>query len=158
MRLRLLCVLVLLAANLAWAGDTTVAPARIEIGGRSIDVSSAVAKLPRQSVSATAHGQASAFEGYDLLETLNAAGLTPAENLKGKQLTRLVRISARDGYEVVFALAELDPTLGHARMLLADREDGRALAQDSGPWRLVIPAEARPARWIRQVAVIRVTD
>ena len=158
MRLRLLCALALLVAAPSWAGDTPVASARIEIGGHAMDVQSAVAKLPRQSVSATAHGQAATYEGYDLLETLKAAGLTPAESLKGKQLTRLVRISARDGYEVVFALADLDPTLGHARILLVDREDGRALAQDSGPWRLVIPAEARPARWVRQVAVIRVTD
>lgn len=158
MRLRFLWMLALLAATPLWAADANLSAARIEVGGRPVDIGTAVTTLQRRSVSATAHGQAAAYEGYDLLDTLKAAGLTPAESLKGKQLARLIRITARDGYEVVFALADLDPTLGNAHVLLADRENGQPLSPDTGPWRLVIPAEARPARWVRQIAVIRVTD
>ncbi|WNL44496.1 molybdopterin-dependent oxidoreductase [Dyella sp. BiH032] len=158
MRLRVLWVFALLVAVPSWAVDANPSAAIIEIGGRSVDIQAAVAKLPRQSISATAHGRTSTYEGYDLREVLKAAGLATAESLKGKQLTRLVRVSARDGYEAVFALADLDPTLGNAHILLADRENGQAMSPGDGPWRLVIPAEARPARWVRQVAVIRVTD
>lgn len=158
MRLRMLWLLVLFAAAPLWAAEGTTPSATIDIGGHAVDLQVVVTKLQRRSLSATAHGKTSTYEGYDLLDALKAAGLSPAESLKGKQLTRLVRVSARDGYQVVFALADLDPTLGNTRILLADRENGQAMPSDTGPWRLVIPAEARPARWIRQVTTIEVTD
>lgn len=113
--------------------------------------------LPRQSVSATAHGKTARYDGYSLLAVLKAAGVSPVQSLRGKNLRLSVRISAADGYQAVFALAELDPTIGNRQVLLVDRENGASLPAGDGPWRLVVPADGRPARWARQVTSIAVS-
>lgn len=63
---------------------------------------------------------------------------------------------ASDGYRIVLALSDLDPSLGGRRILLADRVDGKPLPADEAPWRLIIPGDQRPARSARQVITIRV--
>jgi hypothetical protein len=65
-------------------------------------------------------------------------------------------VEAADGYRVVLALADLDPTLGGRRILLADRMDGKPLPPDEAPWRLIIVGDQRPSRSARQVVTIRV--
>ena len=67
-------------------------------------------------------------------------------------------VSAPDGYRVVFALSELDPTLGNRQVLLVDRENGQPLPAGTGPWRLVVPSDPRPARWVREVNAIAVSN
>ena len=37
-------------------------------------------------------------------------------------------------------------------------EDGQPLPVDDGPLRLVVPSDKRPARWVRQVVRIVVSD
>jgi hypothetical protein len=76
----------------------------------------------------------------------------------GGNFARVVSVGARDGYRVAFALAELDPSLGNRTVVLADRCNGAPLSAEDGPWRLVVPGESRPARWIRQVDSIRVLE
>jgi hypothetical protein len=127
--------------------------------GKTVTLSGqALAALPNETVKATAHGKTSTFSGYDLRAVLTAAGVKPLESLRGKQLRRVVTATAADGYEVVFALAELDPSLGNRKVLLADRENGAPLSAKDGPWRLVVPADGRPARWERQVLALKITD
>ncbi|WP_254448541.1 hypothetical protein [Spirosoma rhododendri] len=65
-------------------------------------------------------------------------------------------MKAADGYEVVFALAELDPDFSTRTILLADSVDGAPLADGMGPYRVVVPGEKKPARWIRQVTEMAV--
>ena len=117
-----------------------------------------LAALPRQPVEASAHGQSLHCEGVELLALLRKAGAMPAEPLRGAQLARVVRVDARDGYRAAFSLAELDPSLGNAKVFVVDRCDGKPLDDKSGPLRLVAPAESRPARWVRQVQAITVLD
>lgn len=59
---------------------------------------------------------------------------------------------------VVFAFAELDPSLGDRRVHLVDHVDDKPLAAADGPWRLVVPRDARGGRWVRQVTRISVVD
>ena len=115
-----------------------------------------LAALPRETVAATAHDQTLQCEGVALLALLRASGAMPAEPLRGPQLARYVLVDARDGYRAVYALAELDPTLGNRRVFVVDRCDGKPLADDDGPLRLIAPDEARPARWVRQVKAVTV--
>jgi DMSO/TMAO reductase YedYZ molybdopterin-dependent catalytic subunit len=65
---------------------------------------------------------------------------------------------ASDGYRVAFALAELDPGTGDTQVLLAHRMNGAALDGEVGPLRLVVPKDKRPARWIRQLSTLHVTN
>ncbi len=118
-----------------------------------------LAALPRHTVEANAHGQSLRCEGVELLALLRKAGAMPSDPLRGSaQLVRYVRVEARDGYRAVFSLAELDPSLGNAKVFVVDRCDGKPLDDKSGPLRLVAPNESRPARWVRQVNSIRVVD
>jgi acetyl esterase/lipase len=115
-----------------------------------------LAALPREAVIASAHDRVLHCEGVALAALLQAAGAMPAGPLRGAQLGRYVQVDGRDGYRALFALSEFDPTLGHRAAFLVDRCDGKALANDDGPLRLVVPGEARAARWVRQVAAITV--
>ncbi len=115
-----------------------------------------LAALPREPVTATAHDQTLHCEGLALVALLQAAGAMPTEPLRGAQLGRYVQVDGRDGDRVLFALSEFDATLGNRAAFLVDRCDGKALGGDDGPLRLIVPGDARPARWVRQVEAITV--
>jgi hypothetical protein len=114
--------------------------------------------LKHISVSATnAHEKkTSTLSGVLLRDLLKEAGVPSGENLRGKVLTTCIVITASDGYQVTFSIAELDEGIGNLQVLVADSEDGKPLAQNLGPLRLVVPADKRPARWVRMVKTIRV--
>jgi hypothetical protein len=65
-------------------------------------------------------------------------------------------VKAGDGYEVLFSLAEVDAEFSGRTILVADSVDGAPLPQGVGPFRLVIPDEKRPARWIRELKSIEI--
>lgn len=119
---------------------------------------SLLANVARTSVQAASHGEEHVYAGYNLLEVLTAAGVTDMENLKGAGLRRVMRVSAADGYSVVFALSELDRTIGAQTVYLVDQEDGQPLPDQDGTWRLVVPSDKRPARWIRQINRIEIME
>jgi hypothetical protein len=41
-------------------------------------------------------------------------------------------------------------------VLLADTKDGQPLPTREGPFRIIVPDEKRPARWVRQVRAVTV--
>ena len=118
----------------------------------------AIRDLPHVDVAATdAHShQKIAFRGIWLSEILDRAGVPLGEKLRGKELATYIVAEATDGYRVVFSLGELDPKLSGSEVLLADSADGKPLDEKTGPLRLVIAADKRPARWIRQLTTLRV--
>jgi DMSO/TMAO reductase YedYZ molybdopterin-dependent catalytic subunit len=115
-------------------------------------------QLKHISLSATnAHEKKTAtYSGVPLRDLLTDAGVPSGENLRGKALATCVVITANDGYQVTFSVAELDESIGNLQVLVADSEDGKPLAQVSGPLRLVVPGDKRPARWVRMVKAIRI--
>jgi DMSO/TMAO reductase YedYZ molybdopterin-dependent catalytic subunit len=115
------------------------------------------AKLPRQSVRVKDPAGADVeYEGVLLGEVLKAAGVKLGEDLRGPALANYLMVEAADGYRAVFALADLDPTFTDRLILLADRRGGKPLDQKEGPLRVVIPAEKRHSRWVRQVVSLKV--
>jgi len=56
----------------------------------------------------------------------------------------------------VFALAELDSELTDRVILLTDTKDGQPLPPNEGSFRVIVPGEKRPARWVRQVRAVTV--
>ncbi|WP_169517161.1 molybdopterin-dependent oxidoreductase [Azohydromonas australica] len=122
----------------------------VDGSSRALDAA-ALRALPRTRVAAQAHGRNLDFGAVDLRDVLRAVGVEPPDQLHGAELARVLVASAPDGYRVAFAWAELDPTLGGKRVYLALEENGVPLAAEAGPWRLVVPGEARPTRWVRQV-------
>jgi DMSO/TMAO reductase YedYZ molybdopterin-dependent catalytic subunit len=123
--------------------------------GTSRDLTAAeLAALPRHTVKAGAHGVAGEFSGVSLTDLLHLVGAPSGDALRGKELADYVVVDARDGYRVVFALADFDSGYTDRIALLADRVDGKAIDSTTGPLRLVVPDEKRPARWVRQVTRI----
>ncbi len=117
-----------------------------------------IAALPQVQAEGRAHGQRLECSGVSLAALLRASGALPDGPLRGAQLARVVVATARDGYRVAFSLAELDPATGGHEVLLSRRCNGADLPAEDGPWRLLAPRDARPARWVRQVESIRVVD
>ena len=115
-------------------------------------------QLKRTSLSATnAHEKKTAtYSGVLLRDLLKEAGVPSGENLRGKGMLTCIVISASDGYQVTFSIGELDESIGNLQVLVADSEDEKPLPQAAGPLRLVVPADKRPARWVRMVKTIRV--
>ena len=119
---------------------------------------SALASMPQITIRAAAHDEPpSDWRGVALRDILLRAGAPLDKPLRGKALANFVRVTATDHYQVVFGLADLDPSLGNAQVILADQRDGKPLAGD-GPFRLVVGGDQRPARWVRNVVSIEMVD
>ena len=133
---------------------------RIEVeGGEALVLDAALlARLPRRSVAVaeTHHVKAGTFEGVSLRDLLTEAKVPAGDAVRGKLVSWIVTVDAADGYRAVFSLAEVEPSFAEKLVLVADTRDGRPLAADEGPLRLVVPDENRPARWVRQVTRISV--
>lgn len=115
-----------------------------------------LAAPPRQPVSARVHATTLQCEGVALVDLLRASGAIPEGRLGSAHLARYVLAGARDGYRVVFSLAELDPGTGNRGVFVVDRCDGRALSTDDGPLRLLVPGDVRAARSVRQLDSLNV--
>ncbi|WP_163410077.1 molybdopterin-dependent oxidoreductase [Flavobacterium ajazii] len=96
-------------------------------------------------------GKAQQYSGVAIFDLLQQAGVTVGKELKGENLTKYLLVRCSDGYEVVFSLAELDPSFTNRVVILADAKDGKPLADGIGPFRLVVPDENKPARSAHEV-------
>jgi len=76
--------------------------------------------------------------------------------LRGANLAKYVLVQAADGYRAVFALPELDPEFARTVVLLAYEANGKPLAAGEGPYRVVVPADRKHARWVREVTAVKV--
>jgi Oxidoreductase molybdopterin binding domain len=116
-----------------------------------------LAKLPRVKAQVTDHAdQQVEYEGVQLADVLQAQGITLGKELRGPRIASYLLLEAEDGYRVVLAIGEVDPATTSKVVLLADKKNGAALPEKEGPWRIVIPDEKRPVRWIRMLKRIAV--
>ena len=98
------------------------------------------------------------YEGVWLHEILKRAGVPSGGELRGKALTSYLLVEAKDGYQVLFSLAEIDPAFTENQVLLADKADGKPLVGSQGPFRLVAAKDKPGARSIRMVTKIEVVQ
>jgi hypothetical protein len=122
---------------------------------------SALHQLPRVEARTTDPrdpGKEIVYAGTPLIEVLKAGGLLLDPGMAGLRDTvaMTVLVAASDGYRAAFSLAELEPELTDRVILLADTKDGQPLSPREGPFRIIVPGEKRPARWVRQVSAITV--
>lgn len=141
-----------------WAQEAAV----VTVGGdvkQPLTLSAAdLAKMPRAAVETKSDGLTVHYEGVWLHEILRQAGASNGTELRGKALASYVLVQAKDGYQVVYSLAELDPIFSNNTVLLADTSDGKALPAAEGPFRLVAPSDKRGARSVRMLARIEVVQ
>ena len=117
---------------------------------------SELATMPRSAVVIDDHGTRARFEGVPLAHLLVRAGIALGDSLRGRSLATSLVIEARDGYQVVLAIAEVDTSFSGRTVILADRRDGAPLDERDGPYRLIIEGDRRGGRNVRQVSGIRV--
>jgi DMSO/TMAO reductase YedYZ molybdopterin-dependent catalytic subunit len=117
-----------------------------------------LAKMSRSSVKTTSSGMETVYEGVWLSEVLKKAGVPQGGDLRGKALATYVLAEAQDGYQVVFSLAELDPSFIDNQVLLADTANGKALFGAQGRFRLVVPKDKPGARSVRMLTKIEVVQ
>lgn len=111
-----------------------------------------LAKMKHVEVSMKDHdGKTQQYSGVAIFDLLQQAGVTVGKELKGENLTKYMLVRCSDGYEVLFSLAELDPSFTNRVVILADTKDGKPLADGIGPFRLVVPDENKPARSAHEV-------
>jgi Oxidoreductase molybdopterin binding domain len=145
----------------AAASAAPVAPQSLSVvdeQGTEHKISAAeLAKLPRTKAKVIDHeNQPAEYEGVQLSELLQAQGVTLGKALRGPRVASYLLLEAEDGYRVVLAIAEVDPATTDKVVLVADMKNGGALPDKEGPWRLIIPDEKRPARWIRMLKRITI--
>lgn len=151
--LRIACYFFFFSTGL-WAQTVQV----VDAAGHSTTVTAAqIASAPHVTVDVKDHDTPAQFEGVPLAALLSSAGIQLGDKLRGPRMTEVLLVEAADGYKVVFALAELDPAFATREIILADKRDGKLLDAKEGPLRIVAPGDKRPARWVRQVTVLRLT-
>lgn len=117
-----------------------------------------LAKMPRHTAVMNDHGKPVKYEGVLLHDVLAQGGVDFGKELHGKQLSSYVVALATDGYEVVYALAEFDPTVMDSGIIVADKREGQALAGNEGTLRIVVPNDKRPTRSLRMLQEIDVVQ
>ena len=140
-------------------GDATSIPPgaiRASFGDKSMDWTPAkLAALPHTTVSVyNEHTKANeTYAGVPLIDLLTPLGV--AEKPHGKDLRLFVLAAGSDGYEVVYSIGEVTPFINDSTVIVADSESGKTLT-DLGPLELIATGEKHPARWVRNLVVIRV--
>jgi hypothetical protein len=118
-----------------------------------------IAAMPHKSVSVyNAHTKANeTYSGVALADLLDKVGVPLGENVRGKLFLIGVVAEGTDQYSVLFALAEVDPSIHAGDVIVADSIDGQKLGKD-GVFKMVSTEEKRPARWVRNLASITVIE
>jgi DMSO/TMAO reductase YedYZ molybdopterin-dependent catalytic subunit len=142
------------------APDTVAAPAVLKVEGAVPTplslTSDDLAKMPRATAQLTADGTTTTYEGVLLYDILVKAGWQFGRGMTGKPMASYLIASGKDGYEVVFALPEIDPQFSGAKVIIADKADGTALPAREQPFRIVAPEDKMHARSIYSLVRLEV--
>jgi len=127
----------------------------LAVGGdvqHPLSLSSADIKaMPRTTVTVSEEGRDVKYEGVLVGEVLKRAGAPVGHDMTGQAVASYVLARAKDGYQVVFSLPELDPAFTANDIIIADTIDGKPLFDYQGPFRIVAPRDKRGARSIRML-------
>jgi hypothetical protein len=155
---RLAVALLVLAAAAPAAAQSQASLQLVSESGAITELSlDSLRAMPQVELRGRIHdGPELVFRGPALDAVLALAGAPQGPDLRGPALRLVVLAEARDGYAVVYSLAELSPGLGGRRGIVAVEQDGQPLSDKDGPLRIVLEGEGRPARWIRQLERLRI--
>jgi DMSO/TMAO reductase YedYZ molybdopterin-dependent catalytic subunit len=113
-------------------------------------------KLPQESETVQEDGARVKYVGVTLRSLLEKAGAPAGKAMRGKALAGYVLAKARDDYQVVFSMGELDPNFGNERVLVVYKRDGKSLFGYQGPYRILCPNDRAGARSVRMLASLEV--
>lgn len=116
-----------------------------------------IANMPHITCSLTEKGgKLTSYSGVPLSELLRKLNVIKGDHVMGKDLAAYVLVEAKDGYEVVFGLGELDAAVSGRTILLADLMGGKSLDDKVGPLRIVVSGDPKQARCVRMVTELHI--
>lgn len=117
------------------------------------------ADMKQAVVMAKAHDEkVHRYSGVTIASLLTKAGVMLGDSAKKHTVTSYIIVTAADNYKAIYTLAEIDPLFANRIIILADREDKKALPLQDGPFQIIVPGEKKHGRWIRQVTGIEVVQ
>lgn len=149
-----LFLLSFVSAGSVFAQDASL---RLTNGGQSANITAQNLKqLPHKTVTVhNPHTNADeSYSGVPLIELLRQVGAPVGHDVRGKVLSEYVVATGSDGYKAVLALAELEPDFHPGDVLVADTMDGKPLDEKSGPFKLVVTEDKRPARSVHNLVSV----
>jgi hypothetical protein len=156
--MRILCRPVLVVWVLAFANLTMHAQAlKVQNGSQQISLTvDALKSLPRATVTTyNPHEKTNeTYTGVPLIEILKKVGAPAGSDVHGKALAEYVIATGSDGYKAVLALAEVEPDFHPGDVIVADTLDGNPIDPKTGPFRLVVSDDKRPARSVRNLVSV----
>jgi len=91
------------------------------------------------------------YSGVPLSDLLAKYGVPLGKDLRGKALALYVVAAGSDNYKAVLSLAEIDPAFHPGDVIVADVMNGKPLDAASGPFKLVVTEDKRPARSVHNL-------
>lgn len=137
-------------------GATSALQVTGDVGSALTLTASDLKSMPRTRVEIKEEARTVVYEGVLVADLLKKAGAPLGPDLRGDALATYVVASARDGYQVVFSLGEMDPALSGHQVIVADSVDGKPLFSYQGTFRLVVPRDTRAARSVRMLEQLNV--
>jgi len=127
-------------------------------GERGVFTPATLKEYPHQTVTIFNHhtNKNETYSGVPLMDLLAHLGVPHGKDLMGKVLADYVVATGSDGYRSVVALGEIDPDFHPGTVLIADTLDGKPLDAKTGPFRLVVTEDKKPARSVRNLVSIEV--
>ena len=113
--------------------------------------------MPQTTVAVfNAHTKANeSYSGPLVADVVAKAGLALTEATQHEFLDSYTVAGGTDGYFVVFSGAELQPGLHKSQAIIAIAQSGHPLSR-TGAFQLIEPADAKPARWVRNLKSLSV--
>ena len=94
------------------------------------------------------------YSGVRVADLLGKLGAPLGNTLRGEALSKYIVATGSDGYRAVLAFAEVDPSFHPGEVIVSDTMDDKLLDEHSGPFKLVVTEDKRPARSVRNLVSI----
>jgi hypothetical protein len=152
-----LCLLAF--ASVALPAQTTSNSLTVQNGSQQKNISlDSLHSLPHKTVTVhNPHTNADeTYSGVPLIELLKQVGAPVGHDVHGKALSEYIVATGSDGYKAVLALAEVEPDFHPGDVLVTDTVDGKPLDAKSGPFKLVVTEDKRPARSVHNLVSVEI--
>ncbi len=113
-------------------------------------------RMPRTTATMEQDGQTVKYEGVLPFDLLVKAGVPFGRAMTGAPRASYILATARDGYQVVFALPEIDPAFAGAAVVIADKREGGLLLGPQKPLQMIAPQDKMHARSVYSLSKIEI--
>jgi hypothetical protein len=103
-------------------------------------------------------GKTAVYSGVLLKDLLENLGFSFARERTDSILGSYIVVQTVSDRRALFSLTELDAAVTGKHVVFADAKNGKPMTSPEGPFRIVIPEEKEPVRWLQQVWAVFVVE